>query len=241
MLGLKAQSGLGKSRLVSLGALREIVGAPDHRATAASIAQRAITLIRDDSGLVPLRTDGRVLIVQYAPETELRAGRIFGTALRTGRAAARQISNGGLGTPSTSGSGPPVTTIARLTPGATGDLLDSIGLVADSSDVVVIAAFVRRVEGVGRVAVPQQVAAWIDSVAMRRPVIVVSFGNPYLIQQFPGADGYIATYGVSDDLERAAVRALLGQEAITGKTPVSLPGFFGLGAGLTRARADSTR
>jgi beta-N-acetylhexosaminidase len=150
------------------------------------------------------------------------------------------MSDAGTGTPSSSRSGSPVTTIARLTPAATGDLLDSIGRIADSSDVVIVAAYVRRVEGEGRVAVPQQVAAWIDSVAMRRPVIVVSLGNPYLIRQFPSVDAYVVTYGVSDDLERAAVRALLGQEAITGKTPVSLPGFFGLGAGLTRARADST-
>ena len=240
VLALKARSGLGRSRLVSLGALREAVGAPEHRATAASIAQRAITLIRDDGKLVPLRTDGRVLVVQYAPETEIRAGRIFGTALRNGRASARRMSDAATGTPSSGRSGAPVTTIARLTPASTGDLLDSIGRIADSSDVVVVAAYVRRVEGEGRFAVPQQVAAWIDSVAMRRPVIVVSLGNPYLIRQFPSVDAYMVTYGVSDDLERAAVRALLGQEAITGKTPVSLPGFFGLGEGLIRARADST-
>jgi beta-N-acetylhexosaminidase len=239
VLALKARAGVAQSRIVPLGALRDVVGAPEHRATAASIAQRAITLIRDQSNLLPLRAPGRVLVVQYAPETEIRAGRIFGTALRAGRVARRDAASAA---PTSTGgrSGPPVTAIARLTPGATGDLLDSLGRVADSSDAVVVAAYVRRVEGEGRVAVPPQVAAWIDSVAMRRPVIVVSLGNPYLHRQFPSVGTYIATYGVSDDLERAAVRALLGQEAIGGRTPVSLPGFFGLGDGLTRARADST-
>jgi hypothetical protein len=44
----------------------------------------------------------------------------------------------------------------------------------------------------------------------------------------------MVTYAVSDDLERAAARALLGSARITGRAPISLPGFFKLGDGLTR-------
>jgi hypothetical protein len=39
---------------------------------------------------------------------------------------------------------------------------------------------------------------------------------------------------VSDELERAAARALLGQQKITGRAPVSLPGFFKAGDGIQR-------
>jgi hypothetical protein len=39
---------------------------------------------------------------------------------------------------------------------------------------------------------------------------------------------------VSDDLERAAVAAVLGRAAITGRAPVSLPGVFAAGDGLQR-------
>ena len=233
ILGLKARSGLAAQRLTSLTALREVVGAPEHRAQAASIAARAITLLRDTDSLVPLRAPGRALVVQYAPETELRAGRTFGTAIRNGRLAAHR--QGG------AGGAAPTTDIARLYPASTGDLLDSLSRMADSSSVVVVAAYVRRVEGEGRFAVPQRIAAWIDTVAQRRPVVVVAFGNPYLLRQFPSADAYIATFGVSDDLERAAARALLGQAPITGKVPVSLPGLFTGGDGLVRTVRDSTR
>ena len=210
VLELKARAGLAVSRFESLNALREIVGAPEHRATAADIATRAVTLIRDRGGLVPVRAAGRMLVVQYAPETELRAGRALAAAMRAGRAGAP-------------------THFARLGPAAMGDVLDSLGRIADSSEIVVIAAHVRRVEGEGRFAVPPHIATWIDSLAIRRPVVVVAFGNPYLIRQFPSADAYLATYGVSDDLERAAARALLGQSPITGRSPVSLPGFFEVG------------
>jgi beta-N-acetylhexosaminidase len=96
---------------------------------------------------------------------------------------------------------------------------------------------VRRIEGEGRFALPQHIASWIDSLAKQPTgpkVIVVAFGNPYLIRQFPNVGSYLVTYGVSDDLERATVRALLGTAPVTGRAPISLPDFFRAGEGVVR-------
>jgi beta-N-acetylhexosaminidase len=65
-------------------------------------------------------------------------------------------------------------------------------------------------------------------------VIVASFGNPYLIRQFESVGTYMVTYGVSDDLERAAALALMGRAPITGRIPVGLPGSFRVGDGIRR-------
>ena len=81
---------------------------------------------------------------------------------------------------------------------------------------------------------PPHISTWIDSVAASPKAVVVAFGNPYLIRQFPRATTYINTYGVGDALEVAAARALFGAAPIGGKSPVSLPGYFKLGDGLTR-------
>jgi beta-N-acetylhexosaminidase len=113
-------------------------------------------------------------------------------------------------------------------------LLDSLDRLADASRMVIVTVYVRRVEGAGRVAVPTNVANWIDALSRRRPVIVVAFGNPYLLGQFPSVGSYLAAYGVSDDLERAAVAAILGRAPITGRAPISLPGVFAAGDGLRR-------
>lgn len=218
VLELKARAGLMKGGEVPLDALRDIVGTPEHRATAASIARRAITLLKDSTGLVPVRTPGRALVVQYAPETELRAGRAFAAAVRSRRAAAS------LG----------ATVVAKISPAATRDLLDSLSRVADSASVVILAAHVRRVEGEGRSAIPPHIAAWIDTMSQRRPTVVVAFGNPYVIRQFPSVGSYMVTFGVGDDLERAAAAAIHGASPITGRTPVSLPGFFVKGDGIQK-------
>ena len=214
VLLLKARTGIARQRFVSLDHLRDVVGAPEHRALAADVAQRAITLLRDRDNLVPMSVSGRVLVVQYMPETELRAGRAFAAALRGATSSGMRV--------------------VKISPSVSPARLDSISRLAEQSDRVVIAAYVRRIEGEGRVAIPAFVAAWADSLAVRRPTALVALGNPYLLRQLPSLGTYLVTYGVSDDLERAAAKALTGQAKITGRTPVSLPGYFRAGDGIAR-------
>jgi beta-N-acetylhexosaminidase len=219
VLELKARSGAAFVPIVSLERLREVVGSPEHRALAADVARRAITLLRDRDELLPLaQTRARVTLVQYAPETEIKAGRAFLAELRKR---------------SDSGQSRAVTVI-RLTPGATPDMLENATRAAERSDVVVVTAYVRRVEGKGGVSIPTAVAAWLDSLAQRKPVVVTAFGNPYLIRQLPNVGSYLVTYGVTDDLERAAARVIRGEARAVGRSPVSLPGFFKAGDGVQR-------
>jgi beta-N-acetylhexosaminidase len=214
VLELKARSRVAFAPIASLERLREVVGSPAHRALARDIAQRAVTLLRDRDSLVPVADTGRIIVIHYAPETEIKAGRVFNVEIAGGKRNRVQI--------------------VKIGPGATPDQLSAAARAAESASRVIVAAYVRRVEGEGRFAMAQPVSAWIDSLAQRRSVTVVAFGNPYLIRQFPHVGTYIVTYGVSDDLERAAANALRGTARITGRVPVSLPGFFAAGDGLQR-------
>ncbi|HEV8214757.1 MAG TPA: glycoside hydrolase family 3 protein [Gemmatimonadaceae bacterium] len=219
MLELKARSGVAFAPTVSLERLREIVGSPAHRAIAAGVARRAITLLRDRDTLVPLRGTARVAIVQYAPETEIKAGRAFLAEMRR--------------SPGLSARGA-IVQAGKILPSATPDALAAIDRSIGEGDAVVVTAFVRRVEGEGRVAIPQPVADWINGLAGRRKMIVVALGNPYIIRQLPNVGTYLVTYGVTDDLERAAARGIVGADAISGVAPVTLPGFFRAGEGIRR-------
>src|SRR5262249_3681423 len=153
----KARSGVATNRFVSLEHLREVVGSRPHRALAADVAQRSITLLRHRANLIPLKPDdGDVLVVRYAPETEIKAGRSFEAELRD------SYRNQGV-------------SFARIGPGATRDLLDSLERVATRAHTVIVTAYVRRVEGSGRVAVPTPIANWIDGLATKQRVVVVAF------------------------------------------------------------------
>ena len=224
VLELKARSGVAFQRFTSLDALREVVGAPAHRNASIEIAQRAITLLRDRGGVLPI-AGRRSLIVQYMPETELRAGRTFAAAVRAGAPNAR---------------------IVKIGPAASPGLLDSLQRMAEDAERVVLAAYVRRIEGEGRPSIPAHIAEWMERVAASdamtpsAKVAMIAFGNPYLIRQVPSAATYLVTFGVGDALERAAAQAILGLAPIGGVSPVSLPGFFSRGDGLRRPAIANT-
>lgn len=218
VLELKARSGVAFQRFTSLDALRDVVGAPAHRASAADIARRAITLLRERPGVLPI--SGRpTLVVQYMPETELRAGRTFAATLRAATPDVR---------------------IVKIGPTASPALLDSLARLAGEAERVILAAYVRRIEGEGRPSIPLHIAEWMervvaaDAMAPSTKVAMIAFGNPYLIRQVPSAATYLVTFGVGDALENAAAQAITGQAPIGGVSPVSLPGFFARGDGLQR-------
>ncbi len=213
ILELKARSGVAYQPYVSLDSLREIVGTPAHRARAAEIAQRSITLLRDRDGLVPV-TPRRTLVIQYMPETELRAGRIFGAMMRAADTSVR---------------------VVKISPSTTQAQLDALAPAIARAERVILAAYVRRIEGEGRPAIPATVATWMASLpSVNARTALVAFGNPYLIRQVPTVGTYLATYSVGDASERGAAQALLGRAPISGVAPVSLPGFFARGDGIRR-------
>ena len=219
VLELKARSGVAFQRFTSLDALRDVVGAPAHRSAATDIAQRAITLLRDRGGVLPI-AGRRPLVVQYMPETELRAGRVFAAAVRSATPDAR---------------------IVKIGPTASPGLLDSLQRMAEDAERVVLAAYVRRIEGEGRPSIPAHIAEWMervaaaDAMAPSTKVAMIAFGNPYLIRQVPSVATYLVTFGVGDALENAAAQAILGRAPIGGISPVSLPGYFTRGDGVRRS------
>jgi beta-N-acetylhexosaminidase len=215
ILWMKARLGLAHQREVPLEPVRTIVASAEHRALAQRVAQRAVTLVRDSGAAIPLAPNARIAVVNYMPDTELKAGKAFTRELGKLRPATGRI-------------------VARISPATAQSHLDSLARMLSAADVIILAAYVRRVEGEGRTTVPPHVAAWIDSVGSGPKAAVISFGNPYVIRQFPRARTYLNTYGVGDALEIAAARALAGAAPITGKSPVSLPGFFRAGDGLRR-------
>jgi beta-N-acetylhexosaminidase len=219
VLELKVRTGAAAQPIVDLESLRAVVGAPQHWATARDIAGRAVTLLRDSANLVPGAGVRSAVAVVYAPDNEVTAGQRFVAELRTllpERGAVREF---------------------RVRPGTAPATLDSIAQAAATADRLVVMTYTRTFEGAGRLAIPAHVAAWIDAQAASRKLVVVAGGNPYVIRQFPRVASYLVTYGRGDALERAAARAVLGRAPITGRTPVSLPGFFAVGDGLQRAAA----
>lgn len=211
-LEMKARVGLHVRAEVSLDSLRAIVGTTEHRAVAERIATRAVTLIRDSSALLPLNPARPLHVVIYTPEAEIGGGSAFLDELRK--------------------SGP--VTVSRVGPQTPLSALENIASQAARGRLVVLTV-VRRVEGTGREAIPDPFATWLRDIAPRLNPVVVAAGNPYVLKQFATVGTYLATFSVGEAPERAAARAIVGRAAISGRSPVTLPGQYARGDGLQKA------
>ncbi|MEO7521153.1 MAG: glycoside hydrolase family 3 N-terminal domain-containing protein, partial [Gemmatimonas sp.] len=231
ILELKLRTGAIARPIVSLDALRDSVATPEHLAIANAIATRAITLLRDNASLIPAARNGSITLFTYAAEAELSAGTYFAGELRALGARVRSV---------------------RLSPRTAPSELDSLAREVRRSaalgsqnpqgaDRVIVYTYTRTLEGEGRLAIPAPVASFVSNLAATGKLVVVAGGNPYQIRQMAAVPSYLVTYGRGEALERAAARAILGASAITGRTPVSLPGYFTRGDGLSRAEGATPR
>ena len=215
ILEIKARLGLNEHRLTPLDEVDQKVGTGAHLAFADSAATRSITLARDAGHLVPLSaaSAGRVLHVRYAPSTWLWAGRAFATDLAE---RVPSVESWSLDERSDS----VVYAAVR----------DAVG----RADRVIVSAYVPASAGSGENAVPEPFRRLVAGAVRAKPTVLLSFGNPYLLKAFPTVGSYLLAWGDREVSQRAALEALFGEEAITGRLPIPLPPFHAIGEGLDR-------
>jgi beta-N-acetylhexosaminidase len=179
VLVLKERMRLDRDRFVSLDSLRTIVGDSAHTGMAQRIANRSITLAKDSLQLVPLsRTPARrVLSITIANRTDLAAGVTFNAELRRGVAALRT---------------------EHVDPMNVDLSLERIAALADSADVTVISSYLAQGTTVATTAAPANIIGLFRRLtANGRKVVVVAFGNPYLLREIPEAPAYLLAWGPS--------------------------------------------
>ena len=84
----------------------------------------------------------------------------------------------------------------------------------------------------GSVALPEPALRFVKRLArLGRPSIVVAFGNPYLLSEFPEVGTYLTAWSGVPVAERAAADAILGRIEVTGRAPTRIADFS-IGDGL---------
>ncbi|HEV2130322.1 MAG TPA: glycoside hydrolase family 3 N-terminal domain-containing protein [Longimicrobiaceae bacterium] len=215
LLTAKARAGLHRQRQVDLEAVDEVVAVRAHTEVAREIAERSITLVRDERGLVPLAESApHILSIIYASPTDPVAGRAFhGELVERGRAAV----------------------VARVDDRTTPAEFDTLRAQSNEADVVVVSAYVSPREHAGSVEAGGGFPRFVEDLAAAgKPVVAISFGNPYLLSFFPSVPAYLLAWGGAEVSQRAAARALLGEIPITGTLPISLPPYHARGEGIER-------
>ena len=233
ILKTKASLGLNESRMVDLNAISRVVGKPQDLAFGQTVADSAITLVRDNGKVLPLKSKGtaraglpyttkeetrnETLAVVFSDDMRTESGRAFGREFRTRIPDARVIY-----------------VDPRVAAGMSDDVLKAV----DEAQTVVAAVYVIPTAGKMGNSVAMADATGtllqqvLDHAAAKTAVVVM--GNPYLASDFPKIENYMCTFSNATVSEVAAVKALFGEIPIRGHLPVSIPNVAQRGAGLER-------
>ena len=217
ILAAKYDLGLVKQRIAPLDDIDRIVSSNDVGALARDIAEHSVTLVRNEENLVPLRnvrSDARVFNLAITNGDDRAT--VAGPFLRTLAKTVRKIE-----------------TIVLDERSSDAEVEKAIEK-AKGSDLVIASLYGRVRSGqVRSVGLPDPGAKALTALMKsKKPMVTISFGNPYLLQNFPALRTYLVAYGDMPSLQQASARALAGQIDITGRLPISLPGLHPRGTGI---------
>lgn len=193
ILEWKAERGVLDDPFADPAAVDDVVGTDEHLATAAEIADRSVTMVRNEDRALPLDpAQDRVLMVGAGSAWPERLGPILADR---GFDVIEEYENG---------SSPSAAYRAR-----------AVAAAADA-DAIVFTSY----NASGNAAQQRMVA---DLAATGKPVIVVAGRNPYDINVLPGADAVLNSYGYDVVNYTAVARVVAGDVAPSGRLPVAVP------------------
>ncbi|HEX8184236.1 MAG TPA: glycoside hydrolase family 3 N-terminal domain-containing protein [Blastocatellia bacterium] len=223
ILSAKARLGLDKSRLVDLNRLDKALGSGEHQRNAQQIIESAITLVRDNKNVLPLKLtpEQKVLFISLVDNNEGwrdgAPGRTFLAGLTKRHA---QTINA---------------FVSDRTSPAEFDLLKKL---AAFSDVVIVNGFIRVAAFKGSIDLTQGEIDLLKHLSViDKPFAFVLYGSPYMISFVPELPSYVLAYEYYPAAEEAALKAVLGEIEFKGKLPIELPGFYPIGHSVVKTRA----
>ncbi len=237
ILRTKASLDLQEARTVDVKAIANLVGKPENLAFGQQVANDAVTLVRDNGKILPLKspvknqgtakaalpyttqeeTHNQVVAVIFSDDMRTESGRTFGREFHARIPDARLIY-----------------VDPRVAAEMSGDVLKAV----DEATMVIAAVYVIPTAGkMGNgVAMADATGTLLQQVLdhAAAKTAVVAMGNPYLAADFPKIENYMCTFSNAAVSELAAVRALFGEIPIRGHLPVSIPNIAARGAGIER-------
>lgn len=240
ILRFKAAAGLNRSRFVDLNKVQDAVARPENLAVAQAVADAAVTLVKDNHQVLPLRGFGtsapgpayqpqaengppphdRILTVVFADDVRTEGGRMLDRQLRM---RARDMNIVYIDE-----------SVAAAMSNAILDLTSKADKVVAIVDVIPSAG--RRLNGkaTGSIALPPASTDLLGKMLEAAPAktILVSMGNPYVAAGFPAVQTYICTFSDVPVSDIALAKALFGEIPIEGHLPVTIPGIADRGTGI---------
>ena len=216
VLAAKARVGLDRTKFVNVEEISDVIESPEATEKAQETADRAVTMVKNGDSVVPLKNPEKACWFILTESRGSQQGKRLQDELLKRSKETRYI---------------------VLDPIAPQIELDLAVQKMQDCQTNVVAAFVSSSEYRGKVAMSGNFPSLVTTLlSAKTPVVLVALGSPYLLRSFPGVAAYMTTYSVAPPAEASVVKALYGDIAITGKLPVSIPGFAAYGDGIVTSK-----
>ncbi len=217
ILEFKYDLDLHKNRFVDMDKIRDVVTTEEHLRKAKEIARESITVVKND-GILPLLqfNDKKILHITIVDSRDLNSSVSFEEEL------SKRYNN---------------ISFERVDPRSTNDELNAILSKVNNFDIVIVSTYVRVRAYQASLSLMEKHAKFLRQVIdSGKPVVLISFGNPYVVIDYPDVKAYICSYSDAKPIVEATAEVLFGEISPQGKLPINIPGFATLGTGLTYPR-----
>jgi len=192
----------------------DVVGCADHQALALSVATQAITLVRDDAGLLPLRLPTEARIAAVLPQPQDLTPADTSSYEHPSLGAALQNYH-------------PLVTEYITGHSPTEDEITAVRQQAANSDLIVLGTISASLN-------PHQQSLAHALLGLDVPVITVALRTPYDLAFYPESQTHLCTYSIQQQALDALTAALWGEVPIGGRLPTAIATLYPAGHGINK-------
>jgi beta-glucosidase-like glycosyl hydrolase/CubicO group peptidase (beta-lactamase class C family) len=197
--------GIDRNRFIDSTTTLESLITKEYRKIANQLAQKSITLVKNDQNLIPINSDSskRYFHIALLENHNSHSAEKFNSYLSS------RIKN----------------SISQILPiKSTKREYEEVINKAKHSNVIILSVYLKMRASKGTIGLSESQEDLINSIiSLNKPIILLSHGNPYLLMAFQKIKTYLTNYGDSPISELAFAQALFGENDIEGMLPVSIP------------------
>lgn len=213
ILGLKAALKLHRKQTEgalapSLEEALKVVGAEEHRQWSIECADKAITLVKEEEGVLPIHPDKHKRILFY--DIESQQGVAYSARVGAVELFKEKLKDEGF----------EVTTF-EVNPGFEGMMTSQSSVLGKYDLIIYLANLVTKSnQTVVRIEWKQPMGANVPTFMTSIPTIFISIENPYHLLDAPRVRTYINAYNSNDNVLQALIDKLMGRSSFKGTSPV---------------------
>ncbi|MFH0733198.1 MAG: glycoside hydrolase family 3 N-terminal domain-containing protein [bacterium] len=208
ILAAKKMLKLDDDRFVNSAKIESIVSSIETRRLAAKIAEKSITLVKDVNGLVPVNLT--------------KFNKIACITLRDTKA--KLTENNKMTFETIVEKEHKKVKFGRLSRKSSDKDYEEMVKLAKNSDLILLPTYVNVRSFQGTIDIDSRHLDFIKKLTeLKKPLVVMSFGNPYILNKFSDVPTYLTAYGGVYYSQKAMYDAVMGNTEISGQLPISIP------------------